>query len=153
MSGFFIIFVYQSIIHIMVTNEQKKQIQDKIRSSVVKEIRTAGSVRYRGKQSLDVFLQGADASEAQRRIRDAFFEASIELKVPIEEIKIMKSRYGSYLTATRLETDEELEKRIQTNIKYEIESLRSAHEYKLRMANYKQRQIKKLEEELLKLKS
>jgi len=132
----------------------RKDIEDQIRASAEKQTRTAGSYRIAGRVSLNTALKNLNLSEAVALLSSEFDKAAIELGVSVEALRIEKDWSGesSYITGARLETDQELEDRVQYETDREVNRLRQIKQNKINEAYQKKLRIKKLEAELEALK-
>ena len=110
-------------------------------------------VRPLGFASLDSMFRKCTYEEAQKKLKEAFEDAAEKYNLPIEKLIFVKGwGQGSQIQGERLETDEELEERIQRETDTKVDRLRQAKKDRAYEKARKQKQIKKLEEELAKLK-
>lgn len=112
---------------------------------------SAGSYKINGKVSLNTALRNLDLKEAVDLLNREFAKAAEQFNVPISAVRIVKGQWSgekSELTATRLETEEERESRLQYKVDYEVAKRRRLHQNKKNAEYQKRREIKRLQAEL-----
>jgi len=111
---------------------------------------SAGSYLVDGRVSLNTALKDKTLQEACKLLFDEFKKAADEFGVDVKDVKIAKSAFGekAHLTATRLETEEERESRLQYKVDYEVAKRRRLHQNKKNAEYSKKREIKRLQAEL-----
>jgi hypothetical protein len=147
----------------------RKEVEDEIRAKAEKKMishplkKSKGDgtfwesfetgVRPLGFASLDSMFRNCTYEESQQILKQAFQGAAEQYELPVEKLKFVKGwGQGSQIQGFRLETDEELEKRIQYETDSKVTKLRMAKTREATNRASKKRQIKKLEDELAKLK-
>jgi len=126
----------------------RKDIEFQVRSTLTKKIVTTGAYYVNDKVSLDTVFNKCSLSESMTILMKEFKKAAAKFAVTIDEIKFHRIRNGSYLTASRLENDEEFEQRIQYETDSRVSQLRYLKNQRASDKQAKQRKIKKLQEEL-----
>ena len=131
----------------------RKEIEEKVRkTSIVKrQIITAGWYEVKGKRSIHTAINGCNLQETIDLLKEEFNNASKKLGVPVESIIVEKSKWSSsnaHLTASRLETDEEIERRIEHEVNYRVLEIQETKKRASAEKYRKKKQIEKLQKEL-----
>jgi hypothetical protein len=112
---------------------------------------SAGSYKIDGKISLNTALRDQTLKGAITLLTQEFERAAEQFEVDVKHVIIEKIGYSgerSHLTATRLETEEEREARLQSKVDHEVSNRRRLHQNKKNAAYNKKREIKRLKAEL-----
>lgn len=112
---------------------------------------SAGSYKIDGKVSLNTALKNKTLQEACKLLFEEFAKAAEQFDVDVKDVIIEKAGNTgecSHLTATRLETEEERETRLQYRVDYEVTKRRRLHQNKKNAEYSKKREIKRLQAEL-----
>ena len=134
----------------------RKEVEAELRAKHNKvKMLSAGSYKVADRVSLNTALRGMDLRGAVKLLNQEFAAAAHTFGVPISAVRIEKSGYSgekSHLTATRPETEEERETRLQYAVDYEVTKRRRLHQNKKNAEYQKRREIKRLQAELEELK-
>jgi len=132
----------------------RKEIEDKVRQTIVRQVISVGEYRIKDKISANTFLKNKTLEESIFLLKEGFEKASKELNIPIEKLRFEKSSIseGIYISGLRFETNEELEQRIQGITDYQVYKLRKIKNNKNRVEYNKKKRILALEKELNELK-
>jgi hypothetical protein len=156
-----VIFNYTNLKTTIMERIARKDIEAQIRATAEKKMISIhvdsghwgeSGVRPLGVASLDSMLRHCTYEEAQKKLKEAFEEAAEKFELPISDLRLAKGwSQGSVIQGIRLETDEELEARIQKETDRKVLFLRNAKN-RARAEKYaKERKIRQLKKELEKL--
>lgn len=103
--------------------------------------------------SLDSLFRNCTYEEAAEKLKRAFDEAAEEYGISVDKLRFVKGwGQGSVIQGSRLETDEELEARIQKETDEKVATLRWKNQQKRNSESQRKKKIEQLEKELASLK-
>ena len=128
----------------------RKAIEAEIRKTKITErqVITAGWYRIDDKMSTITAIKGLSLTPLIEKLTEEFQAAAKSFGVPLESVIIEKSGANSHLTASRLETDKEIEERVQYAVENKVSEIQRNKRWAAEEKYRKKKRIQKLQEEL-----